>query len=79
MNYDFDYMKSIALDPFAQHAMRASRSAQREGQTWIAVALAPDVARRIANGAWSEAECCCDPGPDEFPELEAPSASDRSH
>lgn len=67
MNHDFQLMKTIALDPFARDAIPAVPPAMRE---WRA-SLNPDVVCQIANGPWSEAECCCDPGPDEFPEIEA--------
>jgi hypothetical protein len=64
MTYDFEYLKAMAFDPFARSRALAAR------QGLALEARAEEDARLIANGDWSEADCCCDPGPDEFPEVE---------
>ena len=78
MNHDFEYLKSIALDPFGQRLALRARHAVDDLSTAGAV-LDPVTAQQIANGTWSEAECCCDPGPDDFPELEAAPTAPGSH
>jgi hypothetical protein len=72
MHHDFELLKALALDPFSCHrALRAGHAAH--------VMASCNDPSTIANGAWSLAECCCDPGPDQFPEMEDSSLPPGRH
>lgn len=78
MHYDFEFMKAVALDPFARNRILRDGAAHDRGAAAADAGHAVDPSS-IANGAWSEAECCCDPGPDEFPEAEALALNEGLH
>lgn len=64
MATDYDRLKQAALNPFS--------TSPALGAAELALGHEPDT---IANGAWWMCEGCCDPGPDEFPEVaSAPAA-----
>lgn len=73
MEQYFEELKAMALDPFSQQLVL-----RRVGPRKLAAhdaGASPHAAQVIANGPWAQSECCCDPGPDEFPEIEARAAS----
>jgi hypothetical protein len=72
MNQDYEFLKAVALDPFARNRALHTRGAIRAG------ASCPADPSVIANGPWAEAECCCDPGPDEFPEVDCLDGGDAT-
>jgi hypothetical protein len=79
MRSQFEYLKSMAFDPFSRHlALRSPLPFDIETPGAGAL-IGPASAHAIAGGPWSQSECCCDPGPDEFPELEVRSEGSGSH
>lgn len=63
MEFDFDAFTLLATDPFA-----AARYAH-DPAAWLATAGIDREQLRRAPEEFVRCECCCDPGPDPYPEL----------
>lgn len=65
MNQDFERARAFPCNPFEQQLAARARREPFESPllaAWM-----------IANGDFSNCDCCCDPGPDRFPDDDTPS------